>query len=374
MRSVLVQERISGLQRKPADRHRHIDGSGAQLRIVGVEHQQARRWPRVGTPVADDLRDGQFHPCQISDAVHAVFAEMIGADVGDHGHIGLLQRQSAPQQATARGFEHGGVDIAPAQHGARADRAGIIAAVQAVPFDEQAIGAAVAHASANGTLHRGDQAHRGGFAIGAGDHSGGHAAQSVPVRLRCGSQFGKRDIDATLATAQTQQILAQQHRDTMARGGIQPGFQRRNGLVGGQRRQRVLRQFNIPGCRMAGRMTDIAFAGRAPGPFVDFGGTQQPVRRRRESQTGAAGMGPCDQRAVIRPAQRGTHPRDVRTPALQHRRINSDADAFQRRAGDCEIRIGAGQAAGIVEGKHGMAAHWMMADFLTPAVAWREAA
>ena len=54
----------------------------------------------------------------------AVFAEMIGADIGDHRHARVVRDQATPQQTPARGLQHGEIDQWVGQHHARGDRAG----------------------------------------------------------------------------------------------------------------------------------------------------------------------------------------------------------------------------------------------------------
>ena len=84
---------------------------------------------------------------QVVEVVDAVFAEMVRADVGDHRGARVADRDAAAQQAAARGFQDRRLDARLAQHGARADRAGVVAAVDALAADEHAVGAAVAAAS-----------------------------------------------------------------------------------------------------------------------------------------------------------------------------------------------------------------------------------
>jgi hypothetical protein len=101
--------------REPRDPRRACRAKVAQQWILGIEYQPAF--------IRNRACDRQFHRRQIFDRMDAVFAEMIGADIGDHRNIGLRQRQTAPQQATACGFQHRRFDIGAPQQLAGTSRA-----------------------------------------------------------------------------------------------------------------------------------------------------------------------------------------------------------------------------------------------------------
>src|SRR5690606_41007773 len=99
--------------------------------------------------------------------VDAVFAEVVGADVGDQSDVGALHAQAAAQQAAARGLQDRGLCLAVAQQAAGAARAGPVALVEQGAVQVQAVGAAVGGAPAVGHGDGGEQAHGGGLAVGA---------------------------------------------------------------------------------------------------------------------------------------------------------------------------------------------------------------
>ncbi len=77
-------------------------------------------------------RDRELHVRQRLEVVHAVLAEVVGGDAGDHGDVGARDREPAAQDAAARGLEHRRLDARIAQHAARAGRPGIVAGAECV--------------------------------------------------------------------------------------------------------------------------------------------------------------------------------------------------------------------------------------------------
>ena len=73
------------------------------------------------------MRQHQLGLRDVFDAVDAVFAKVVGADVGDDRHIGLLHRQAPAQDAAACGFQQRHAYSRVAQHQARAGWAGVVA-------------------------------------------------------------------------------------------------------------------------------------------------------------------------------------------------------------------------------------------------------
>ena len=73
----------------------------------------ARRGARAGAlsalrragPSRRGPRHRKLHVEQRLEVVHAVLAEVVGRDAGDHGHVGARDREPAPQDAAARGLE-----------------------------------------------------------------------------------------------------------------------------------------------------------------------------------------------------------------------------------------------------------------------------
>ena len=94
-----------------------------------------------------------------------------------------LRREPASQDAAARGFEDGGLDARVAQDRARTHGAGIVAALDLLALDEQAIRAVVAVAPAVRANTGGQQSHGGRLAVGACDDRRRHIAQLRPRHL-----------------------------------------------------------------------------------------------------------------------------------------------------------------------------------------------
>ena len=123
--AVLHQRRMSVIPRKPregwlpAEPLLERPALGGDERIVRIEDEQSLR--------VDEMRDGELHVREAIEVVDAVFAEMIGAHVGDDRDFGVIGRESATQDAAACRLDDGGLDAAIAQHQARAGRTRVIA-------------------------------------------------------------------------------------------------------------------------------------------------------------------------------------------------------------------------------------------------------
>ena len=179
-RQVAQQHRVFGIHGKvqhldttaQAVRHRHA------VRVFRVEHHRA---PGAAHDHSLDL--GQF-----GHAVHAVHAQMVGADVEHDGHIAAVEAQAALQQAAARGLQHRGLHLGRGQHHARGPVAGAVAFIDALAVDVHAFGAGHAGTESGQPQRVRDHAGGGGLAIGAGDRNNGDAA--VAVRLEHGVDDG----------------------------------------------------------------------------------------------------------------------------------------------------------------------------------------
>jgi hypothetical protein len=123
------------------------------------------------------VRHHQLHLRQLFCAVDAVFAEVVGVDVGHHRNIGTLHRQATPQDAATRGFQHSSLYLSVAQHGACTGWARPVTAGDGLAADKHTLGAAVTRAQTCGLGHRRQQAHGGGLAVAAGDQRGGHCGK-----------------------------------------------------------------------------------------------------------------------------------------------------------------------------------------------------
>ena len=91
--------------------HREVDHVAARqaahprdVRIVGVEHR--------GPGARHGLDEGGLDAGQLRNRVDAVQAEVVGGDVGDHGHVVAVVAEPLAQDAAARDLEDGGIDAA----------------------------------------------------------------------------------------------------------------------------------------------------------------------------------------------------------------------------------------------------------------------
>ena len=323
-------------------RHQHV--------VIGIQYQQAVRRQR--------FRHHQLDRGEVVEIVDAVLAEMIGADIGDHRHARIVRHQAASQQAAARGLQHRRGDARIAQHGARADRAGIVAGFHAFAVDEQAVGAAVAGMQAMRTQHRRQQAHRGGLAVGTGDHGFGDAVQARPRHLRRRRQMVQRPCLRTHAFADRQRIVIGMRGQAMRVRGIDQRQQCRLRLVHGQcaelpQRFLVVEVRNMRarhfGFVVHRRIAGVQAKCRVQRPLVDFGGDVELVEGCLERHRRAAGVFAHEHRA-LRPTQRHTRTGDVVAPALLRRAIERNAGRdLECGTGAIEIQIGTGEAARVLE-------------------------
>ena len=170
---------------KEGDGAAAVVGHADDHRIVGVEYRHAA--------VGDVLHDHALEHREVFQRGDVVQAEVVArADVGHHRDLAAVERQAFAQQAAARRFEHGGVDVRVHQHVARAARAAAVAAVDAASFDVDAVGVGHAGAQAAGGEQVGDQAHRGGLAVGAGDGDHRNAAVVAFFEHRRDDRFADR--------------------------------------------------------------------------------------------------------------------------------------------------------------------------------------
>ena len=85
--------------------------------------------------------DGKFiFVCASDDdtiqIIDAVLAEVIGRNIRDDRHSCPLRGQTAPQYSAARGFQNRGLHARVAQHCARTDWTGVVAALDLLAGDE----------------------------------------------------------------------------------------------------------------------------------------------------------------------------------------------------------------------------------------------
>ena len=161
-------DRVGLVQRKKRHRPFALGGHLGYHRVGGVEHGRA-----LGRDVLHD------HALEYGQLIHrgdVVQAQVVAAaHVGDHRYVAVVKGQAFAQHATARGFQHGGVHVGVVQHAFGALGAAAVAGVNALAAHVDAVGIGHAHAPALMGQQVRDQAHRGGFAIGAGDGDDGDA-------------------------------------------------------------------------------------------------------------------------------------------------------------------------------------------------------
>ena len=116
--------------------------------------------------------------------MHAELAEMIRGDARDDGDVGPRDREPAPQDSAARGFEDGGLDARIAQHAPRAGGPRVVAGAERLSRDEDAVRAAIAGGPPGRLRTGGEQPHDGRLAIGAGDERRRNAVQRAPGARR----------------------------------------------------------------------------------------------------------------------------------------------------------------------------------------------
>jgi hypothetical protein len=108
------------------------------------------------------------------ERVDALQPEVIGLHVEHGADVHLGHAHAGAQQATARGFEHGEVDLRIGQHHASRDRPGHVAFHRALAVDVDAVGGGQAGRVAGHLGDVGQHARGGGLAVGAGDRGDRH--------------------------------------------------------------------------------------------------------------------------------------------------------------------------------------------------------
>ena len=102
---VLLQKCSIRIESEPSDRRAPSEALGqaaslrAQLRVVGIEHQQ--------TAGRHGARHRQLHVREPAEVVDAPLAEVVGTHVRDDGGVGAAHRDASPQYSAARSLEHG---------------------------------------------------------------------------------------------------------------------------------------------------------------------------------------------------------------------------------------------------------------------------
>ncbi len=202
-RAMRDQQGVIGVEREPGKAARQRGGAPYQRVVVRIEDQSSAGSQRTSH---DELGVGQS--VEIADAV---FAEMIGADIGDDGRLHALDGEATTQDSAARGFEDCGLGARIAQYRTRTGRAGIVAARNRLAVDEYAIGAAESRARAMQFAHRRGEARRRGLAIRPGNERDGNRVQRRPIDRSDCRQCIERPGARAAAFAQSQIAVVEQH-------------------------------------------------------------------------------------------------------------------------------------------------------------------
>jgi hypothetical protein len=132
--------------------------------------------------------------------------------------------------------------------------------------------------------HRGEQTHRGGFAVGAGDQCGWYAAQIVPRHLLHGRQCIQRPTAPSAATAQGQQIVIQHGWNVACVRGVEQGQQFGPAFGARKQAQGMAGGIRIGGQCVTGRKHLGLAACTLPCPLIDFGCAEQLIDGCRQRQ------------------------------------------------------------------------------------------
>src|SRR5258708_5895002 len=129
----------------------------------------------------------------------AVFAEMIGAHIGDDRSVGLRYCYSTSKDAAARCFKNGRLRAPFAHHHPRARRSGIVSRRQNFIVDKYPVRAVVSRVPAMGPCASGQKTYRSGFPVGPCDDHRWDVPQFLPsdiVDIRQGGQRKTASADA----------------------------------------------------------------------------------------------------------------------------------------------------------------------------------
>jgi len=336
-------------------------GLRAEHRIVGIQHQQARR--------ADNRRDGQLHVGKRPEVVDPVLAEMVCTDVHHDGGMRARHGKTAPQDPAARRLQHGRLDASFAQHRPRADRTRVVAAVERLRSDEKAVGAAVSGSMARGAQASRDQPHRGRLAIRARHQRRRHIVQLRPGYIRNERRRIQWKAAAASATADRDHLVVEQPRQVARLGCIRQRAQVRARLRGRQhlqpRDRRLLvdlgRQRVGAGRPGLDRGSDQRLLERAPvrriavvqrraqRPLVQLGRGEQLVERRGHCEGHALRVPTSHDARLAVPAEPVHRARDARTPLRDERIVGIDADDLEHGTRRREEQVVPRQSPRVVE-------------------------
>src|ERR1700722_5941859 len=99
----------------------------------------------------------------------AVFAEMVGAHIGDDRGVGLRYGDSTSQDAAARCFKNGRLRAPFAHHHPRTRGSGVVSRRQDFIVEKYSVRAVISRVPAMGPCASGQKTYRGGLPIGPCD-------------------------------------------------------------------------------------------------------------------------------------------------------------------------------------------------------------
>ena len=166
--------RDRGIDREGVDLHVARLAPGEQGRIVETEDESAA--------VQDRVPDDELRLDEVLEGVHPELPEMVLRHVEHRHGFGTRHAETAPQQAAARGLEHGRVDVRVAQHPPGAAGSGVVAPLEDLVADLDAVGRRDAGRLPGRLEHRGDDTYRGRLAVRAGHHGERHVVDLLPVQ------------------------------------------------------------------------------------------------------------------------------------------------------------------------------------------------
>ena len=125
---------------------------------------------RTAQPLrAGDVRDDGLDLGELVEGVDALEAEVVGGDVGDDGDVVAGQPDALEEDAAAGGLGDGDLDSCGGQDASGAARAGVVAGLDQLAVDVDAVGVGPAHVLAPGTGDVGDHPARRGLPVGPRD-------------------------------------------------------------------------------------------------------------------------------------------------------------------------------------------------------------
>src|SRR5258706_1682788 len=164
----------------------------------------------------------------------AVFAEMIGAHIGNDGGAGLRYRNATSEDTAARRFENGRLRTPVAHHHPRARRPGIVSRRQNFIVEKHPVRAVISRVPAMGPCASGQKTYRRGFPIGTCDDRRRDVPQFLPSDIGGIRQGGQR-ITASTGTGPEGQIrLVDDVRQTACRRRVEQRAELRTRLQGGE--------------------------------------------------------------------------------------------------------------------------------------------